>query len=89
MNATTPDTLAALDFPTPVIPCDVTQDHATPHKAKFRAESTCGCVDLLCAPHAERVRHRHNEAVQGDTLLQCADCGARPVLLSILERIAQ
>jgi hypothetical protein len=84
---TTPADLSALDFPAPMVPCDLDADHSRPQRARWRAVYTCGCVDLLCAPHAEKARRMHNAAVRGEVLTNCGTCHAVPVLLSVFERI--
>lgn len=86
-TATAPDTLAPLDF-TPALPCAVSDEHAGEiPPAQWRSVKTCGCVALICGPHAERARQAHNRAVSGVTTGWCKQCEARPVLLAALEPI--
>lgn len=73
----TPDAeiLTRLDYPTPVIACERPDAHdAWIPPAQWRVKTTCGCVRLLCGPHAEQARQRHNAALAGQYSF-CGMCG--------------
>lgn len=87
-TATAPSVLDALDFH-PVLPCGVSDEHAGEiPPAQWRSVKTCGCVSLLCGPHAEYNRQEHNALLDGERDYGvCMQCGAEPVLLAALEPI--
>jgi hypothetical protein len=89
MTAPAP-TLAALDFPAPVLACQWTEHHDGPTPpASYRAVKTCGCASLICDAHAELTRRAHNRAVEGIEPARCQTCAALPVLLAVLDPITK